>query len=148
MKTHMAALCVALIAVFALSACGGGNDANSTKSDDKKEDSTPKTPAEHRQAVANKMKDAFVAFDAEAVKALFLPDEHANVEKRIISELKELKEKGFKVTAKTPTIEEKEGKFFATFSNTVESKDGVTEEDSHTLSIIEKDGKYYMSFTK
>jgi hypothetical protein len=147
MKIHMAALCVAMIAVFALSACGGGNDTNSTKSDDK-EDAKPKTPAEHRQAVANKMRDASVALDAEAVKALFLAEEHANVEKRIISELKELKDKGFTVTAKTPTIEEKDGKFFATFHRTVTDKDGKPEEDTRTLSIIEKDGKYYMSFTK
>jgi hypothetical protein len=147
MKTALAALCVALIAVFGLSACGGGN--NSTGSNTSKEDDKPKTAADHRQDVANKMSEASVALDAEAVKALFLPEEHANVEKRIISELKELKEKGFTVTAKTPTIEEKDGKFFATFHQTVTPKDGgKPEEDTHTLSIIEKDGKYYMSFTK
>jgi len=139
-------LCLALLPVFGLSACGGGNDSNSSntsKSDDK-----PKTPAEQRQAVANKMKDAFVALDADAIKPLFLEEEHGDLEKHILKDVRDMKANGFKVTAETPTIEEKDGKFFATFPQTVESKDGTKKEDKPKLQVIEKDGKYYLSFKR
>lgn len=149
MKTCIAVMCALLIALFGLSACGGGNDANSSNSSGTtKEDDKPKTPAEERQAVANKMAAAAEAMDDVALKDLFLPEEHENAEKRIGKEWREMKAEGFTVKAKTPTIEEKDGKFFASFPMTITSKDGKAEEDTPTLSIIEKDGKYYLSFKR
>ena len=106
------------------------------------------TPEEQRQAVADQMKAAVEALDGEAAKVLFHKDEHANVEKRIVKEFEELKAEGYKVTCQVPTIEEKDGKFFATFVMTVEAKDGSKEEDTKTLSLIEKDGKWHLSFGK
>ncbi|MCC7510763.1 MAG: hypothetical protein IT464_15475 [Planctomycetes bacterium] len=156
MKTCMAVMCALLIALFGLSACGGGNDTNSSNSGatnssnngTTKEADKPKTPAEERQAVANKMAAAAEAMDDAALKDLFLPEEHANAEKRIGSGWRKMKDEGFTVKAKTPTIEEKDGKFFATFSMTVTYKDGTTEDDTKTLAIVEKEGKYYMSFQR
>lgn len=152
MKPCIAVMCLLLIAVFSFSACGGGNDAgnkgSSSSSNSSGEADKPKTPAEERQAVANRMAAAAEALDSEALKTLFLPEEHANAEDRIGSEWRGMKAEGITVKAKTPTIEEVEGKFFATFAMTITTKDGKSEDESNKLSIIEKDGKYYMSFKR
>ena len=154
MRTSLV-LCLAFAALFAFSACGGGEntgntaipETNSTNTEDKKEEPAAKTPAEQRQAVAEQMAAAVAALDADGVLALFHKDEHELVEKRICSELRGMKEEGVKVTMQKPTIEEVEGKFFATFVQTL-TLNGESEEDTKKLSIIEKDGKFYMSFSK
>jgi hypothetical protein len=150
MKIKLATLCVAIISVFALCACGGGNNSTGSSSGDSNSssDSTPKTPAEERQAVANKMKDAFVALDADAIKPLFPEEEQADLESHILKDLRKMKADGDKVTAETPEITEKEGKFYATFKQTVEHKDGKKEDDAPKLQVIEKEGKYYLSFKR
>ncbi len=153
MKTRFAVMCAVLIAMFGLSACGGGNNASSSSgsgsgSGSTKEADKPKTPAEERQAVANKMAAAAEAMDDEALKELFLPEEQANADKRIGKGWREMKTEGFTVEAKTPTIEETDGKFIATFPMTITDKDGQSEEESPKLAIIEKDGKYYLSFQR
>jgi hypothetical protein len=145
MKTALAALCVALIAVFGLSACGGGN--NSTGSNTSKEDDKPKTAADHRQDVVDKMKAANEALDWDAMKALFQGDDVALAEKRIAPEFKELKEKKGTVKVTSTKIEEKEGKFFVTVFQTIEVE-GQKDEDDHSLRLLEVDGKWYLSFQK
>jgi len=154
MRTSLV-LSLAFAALFAFSACGGGEntgntakpEANSTNTEAKKEEPPAKTPAEQRQAVAEQMAAAVAALDADGVLALFHKDEHELVEKRICSELRGMKEEGVKVTMQKPTIEEVDGKFFATFVQTL-TLNGESEEDTKKLSIIEKDGKFYMSFSK
>jgi hypothetical protein len=154
MRTSLV-LCLAFTALFALSACGGGDntgntakpEANSADKADKNEKPATKTPAEQRQAVAEQMAAAVAALDADAVLALFHKDEHELVEKRICSELRGMKAEGVTVTMQKPTIEEVDGKFFATFVQTL-ALNGESEEDTKKLSIIEKDGKFYMSFSK
>jgi hypothetical protein len=151
MKTALATL-VTLLAVFALSACGGGNNSTGSSSGDSSNSSgeAPKemTAAEKRQAVANKMKDAFVALDADAIKPLFPEEEQGDLESHILKDLRKMKADGDKVTAETPEITEKEGKFYATFKQTVEHKDGKKEDDAPKLQVIEKEGKYYLSFKR
>lgn len=145
MKTYLAALCVALIAVFALSACGGGN--NSANSNSSKEDDKPKTAADHRQDVVDKMNAASEALDWDAMKALFQGDDVALAEKRIAPEFKELKEKKGTVKITDTKIEEKEGKFFVTVFQTIEVE-GKKDERDKTLRLLEVDGKWYLSFQK
>lgn len=148
MKT-CAMLCVLLIAVFGLSACGGGNDAaNKGGGGSNTETDKPKTPAEERQAVANRMAAAAEAFDDAALKTLFQPDEHELAEKRIGTEWRGMKADGITIKAKTPTIEETDGKFIATFTFTITTKDGTSNDETNKLSIVEKDGKYYVSFKR
>ncbi|MCZ7608399.1 MAG: hypothetical protein M5U25_20625 [Planctomycetota bacterium] len=154
MRTSLV-LCLALITLFALAACGGGDNTSntaksetgSTNTEDKKAEPAAKTPAEERQAVAERMANAMAALDADAVLAVFHKDEHELVEKRICTELRGMKDEGVTITMQKPTIEEVDGKFFATFVQTI-ALNGESEEDTKKLSIIEKDGKFYMSFTK
>jgi hypothetical protein len=145
MKATLTALCLALVVVLGLSACGGGN--NSTSSNSAKEDDKPKTAADHRQDVVDKMNAASEALDWDAMKALFQGDDVALAEKRIAPEFKELKEKKGTVKITSSKIEEKEGKFFVTVQQTIEVE-GVKDEDDHTLRLLEVDGKWYLSFQK
>jgi hypothetical protein len=152
MKTLLAALCVAFLTVFALSACGG-DAANNTASNSPESNKTeqepekPKTPAEERQAVVDRMKAAAEAMDADALKGLFLEDEHENAEKRIGVDWRGSKDAGIKQTVTASKIEEKDGKFIAHWTIKIE-KDGTVEEESPFLMMIEKDGKWYLSFKR
>lgn len=151
----IASLFVVLLASLVLVACGG-NDANTAGTNSgsgsactggPKEPEKPPTPEELRKEVVKKMVAAMVALDGEAVKNLFHKDEHANAEKRITREFQEMKDKGVKVKAEEPTFEEKEGKFFVTFPHTLTEGENVKNEKP-TLSMIEKDGKWWLSFQR
>lgn len=152
MKTFLAALCVAFLTVFALSACGGdaannatGNSAESNKPE--KEPETKKTPADERKAVVDRMKAAIEAMDADALKGLFLEDEQKVADERIGEDWRGSKAGGVKQTVTSTKIDEVDGKYFATWNVTIE-KDGAKEEDSPKLQVIEKDGKWYLSFKR
>jgi hypothetical protein len=147
MKTAFATL-VALIAVFALSACGGGNNATNSGSNGGGDDGAKEmTPADHRQALVDKMNAATEALDWDAMKALFQGEDVALAEKRIAPEFKELKEKKGTIKIKETKIEETEGKFFVTVVQTIEVE-GVKDDDDHKLRLLEVDGKWYLSFQK
>lgn len=148
----LVSLFVVMLASLALVACGG-NDANTAGSNSSsactggKEPEKPPTPEELRKEVAKKLVAAMEALDAAAFEALFHKDEQELARKRITSEFQELKDKGFKVKAEEPTFKEEGGKFFVTFKHTLTLGEKVENEEP-TLSMIEKDGKWWLSFQK
>jgi outer membrane PBP1 activator LpoA protein len=139
MKTYLAALCVALLAAFALSGCGGDNATNSSVTKEM-------TAAEQRQALVDKLKAAAEANDGDAVAGMFLEDERENA-KKISDEMNQNKEAGVKVKVLSTKIEEKDGKFVAMLEQEIAMGD-AKETDTQTLAMIEKDGNWYFSFKK
>ena len=151
------------LSVFAfavlLTACGGGNNAtgNSGGGDSNKScggnacggDKTPAEPtaADKRQAIVDKMKAAIASLDGEAVIPLFPADEKEMVQDRIVVEMKGMKDEGMKITVKSATIEEVDGKYFVTFEQTLDAN-GQTEDDKKKLRLLEVNGEWFLSFKK
>ncbi|MCA8918637.1 MAG: hypothetical protein KDB32_06130 [Planctomycetes bacterium] len=147
MKISMAILAVVMLAVLGLAGCGGDGNNGGSSSNSGCSAAKEKTPAEKRQAVVDKMKTAFESLDADALKPLFLEDEQELAENRIGKEWREMKTEGFTVAAKSAKVEEKDGKFYAVFKLEIE-QGGQTETDDPSLGMVEKDGKWYLSFKK
>ncbi|MCA8915533.1 MAG: hypothetical protein KDB90_08985 [Planctomycetes bacterium] len=150
------------LSVFAfallLTACGGGNaTGNSGGSVSNKScggqscggDKTPAEPtaADKRQAVVDKMKTAIANLDGQAVLPLFQADEKDLVESRIVTEMKGMKDEGMKITVKSATIEEVDGKYFVTFEQTLDAN-GQPEDDKKKLRLLEVNGEWFLSFKK
>ncbi len=156
-----ASIVCALILALTLVACGGGNNASSSSSSSsssscgsgnaanepaKNEPAKP-DPAKDRQAVADALLKAYTTLDSSGVPGLFTAEEQDKAKSRIVSEIDDIKKKGGKVTITDSKIEEKEGKFFLT-ATLVFDVAGEQSTKTRPAQLIQKDGKWYVSFNK
>lgn len=146
MKISTAVLVLALMAVFGLTGCGDGNNGSSSSSNSACSAPKEKTPAEKRQALVDRMSKAAEANDADALKELFQEDEHDVAEQRIGAEWRQNKTDGNEVSVKSGKIEEADGKFMARWEIETTTKAGEVDSDKPKLNLVEKDGKWYLTF--
>lgn len=153
-----ASIVLALILALTLVACGGGNNASSGNSsgggsssnasnEPAKNEPAKPDPAKDRQAVADALLKAYTTLDSSGVPGLFTAEEPDKAKSRIINEIDDIKKKNGKVTVQDSKIEEKEGKFFLT-ATLVFDVAGEQSTKTRPAQLIQKDGKWYVSFNK
>lgn len=151
MKFRFWMLMALFVGAFAMAACGGGNNSSGDGDECGDEcsnecgDDEPATPADKRQALADKMKAAGEALDAEALKGLFPEDEHETVQQRMGSAWEEMKADGDSQTVEIVEITEVDGKHRVKFKIT-QNFGGQEEIDEPYLNMVEKDGEWYLTF--
>jgi hypothetical protein len=155
-----ATLVFALTLTLTLAACGGGNNAasgnssggssctsgNAANEPAKNEPAKP-DPAKDRQAVADALLKAYTTLDSSGVPGLFTAEEQDKAKSHIVNEIDDIKKKNGKVTVQDSKIEEKEGKFFLT-ATLVFDVAGEQSTKTRPAQLIQKDGKWYVSFNK